>query len=479
MAETGLTRPSIGARFRLASRTLLGRLTERDAKEIVGPFDENAATVAYGMLSRIYGGASGEPPKRGTKEFLQAYSTSPMLRAATERIAMKMAATRWQLFARKRKGQRAERMVEWQTADYSTRLAIRKELQSKQELVEITEHPFLEGLARGNGLLTGYAVRSLTSIYLDTVGENFWLKERNGANAPSGFWPLPPHWVQETPTPSRPFFRLSFRGWQAEIPDTEILWWTVPDPENPYTRGSGVARAVADELDTDEFVAKYTSSFFHNRGVPNLLLFGEGLTEQISRQLERRWAAKYKTPGDLVKPFFTNAKIDVKEIGKSFRDLELVELRRYERDLVLQVYGVPPEVMGIVENSNRATIEAADFLMATYVLQPRLEAQREVLQQRLMPEYDDRLVLDFVSPIQEDKAFRLQAMTANPAMATVDEWRALQGLAPKEDGSGVVHLVSFSVLPTRRLDELPGALPTGEVDETEEEEEEEGRRGRG
>lgn len=453
-----LTRLPLGTRLRTAGRLLLGRLGARDAKALVGAFDDAAATAAYGMLGRIFNAGTGEPPKRGTKEYLEAYTTHPLLRAATERVATAVASVRFKLYARKGRGGKAIRDHDWQTASHAERLQIRKDLARHQELIEIEEHPMLEGLRRGNSMLTGLAVRSLTSVYLDTIGEVYWLKQRNGAGVPNAFWPLPPSWVQETPTPARREYRIAFRGWNVSIPDTEILSWTVPDPANPYARGSGLAQSLGDELDTDEFVAKFTRSFFHNRGIPNLMVFGEGVTPDVARMLEARWKAKYKNVEDQGKPFFTNAKIDVKELGQKFNDMQLVELRRYERDLVIQTFGLPPEVMGIIENSNRATIDAADYLMARYVVAPRCDAMREVWQARLIPEYDDRLVVDYDSPVQEDKAFRLQAMTAAPYTPLVDEWRDLQGLPALEDGSGQVHMVPFSLIPTDAIDQPIDAL---------------------
>lgn len=466
-------------RLRLAASTLFkGQVSARDAKELVGVFDANAAEAAFGLLAKIYGGASGEPPKRGTKEFLDAFSTSPMLRAVIDRIASRMAGTQWQLMAHKKGPNRARRHAEWQTADAKGRAQIRKDLRRHGELLDIAQHPFLDAMNRGNSLITGYGVRYLMSTYTDLVGENFLLKERGEYAEPRAFWPIPPHWIVETPTPQRRLFRTSHRSWIQDIPETEILWWTMPDPANPYVRGSAMARALADELDTDEYVSRYMSGFFYNRGVPQLMVFGEGLDRDAARELERRWSAKYKKAEHATKPFFTNTKIDVKEIGKSFKENDLVELRRYERDIVIQTFGLPPEVMGIIESSNRATIESADFLMATNVLQPRLEAMREVFQHRLIPEYDDRLVVDYVSPVAEDKEFQLKAMQAQPSMFTVDEWRAMAGHPEKEDGSGRVHLVSFNLIPTARLDQPPEpppapepTTPIAEVDDEEDDDE--------
>jgi hypothetical protein len=37
----------------------------------------------------------------------------------------------------------------------------------------------------------------------------------------------------------------------------------------------------------------------------------------------------------------------------------------------MQVYGIPPEKLGIVENSNRSTIDSADYLFAKSILVPQ------------------------------------------------------------------------------------------------------------
>ena len=83
--------------------------------------------------------------------------------------------------------------------------------------------------------------------------------------APIAFWPIPPSWVISTATPTNPFYRISFRGFQTEIPDTEIYWISEPNPANPFGRGSGMTQAVSDELDTDEYVQKFIKQFLQQR----------------------------------------------------------------------------------------------------------------------------------------------------------------------------------------------------------------------
>lgn len=443
-------RPSFRARLAVARKVL------------VGVFDDGAMTDAYGMLARIFPGSRGEPPKRGSKEYAEAYSEMPWLRAITERIAFACASVTWRLYGRRGRSGRAIRDTEWQTAAAPDRANIRKRLKAAGELIEIEDHPFLTFLRRGNGVLTGRQCRALNTVYVDLLGESYTIKGRNTAGVPDAAWPVPPHWVLETPTPQHRYYRFGYGGWQVEVPNADVLWMMNPNPANPYSRGSGLAQAIADELNTDEYAAKYASSFFYNRARPDLIITGEGMTKEVAKELESKWTAKLRGVTNAFRPFFLNKPLDVKEVGQNLEQMKLVELRQSERDTIMQVFGIPPEIMGVLESSNRATIESAEFLMGKFVITPRLEFQREIYQERMLPEYDDRLVLEYDSPIAADRATQLQAMTAAPWAPKVDEWRDFQGLDPLEDGSGQVHMVPISLVPTPSIDVIPDAFGTGE-----------------
>lgn len=419
-------------------------------KAAIGIFSNTSAQQAYGMLAGILPGGVGQPPKRGTKELLNAYNEMPWLRAVVNKVSRGVASTPWQLYV-VRRGGKAVKAAKIQRADYDVRRKLLAVCRKQAELVEIEEHPLLDLLDNANSFLTGLTARQLTQVHLDLVGEAFWLKERNGAGKPVAYWPLPPDWVISTPTPTRRFFRVSFRAWQGEIPDTEILWMADPDPTNPYGRGSGMARALADELETDEYAAKHTKSWFYNRARPDLVISGEGIRPEDTARLEEDWLRKNQGFWKAFKPYFLSKKVDIQTLSQTFENMQLVDLRKYERDTIIQVYGVPPEILGIIENSNRSTIDASDYLFARWVVQPRLEFLRAVLQERLVPEFDDRLILDYESPVAEDKEYNLKVAQAAPWSMTVDEWRELQGREPLPDEQGKVYMLPFNLYPSRTL----------------------------
>lgn len=442
------------------------------AKAAVGIFAPNSATAAHGLLGGISPGQTGLPPSRGTREYLNAYSKMPWLRAVTARIATRCATTDWQLFVQKKGDQRAVRNRLAQRAKGAERRKIMQKMADSGELTQIEDHPMLDLLSDANSFQTGDQMRRVTQLHLDLIGEAFWLKERDGLGMPIGVWPIPPDWILNTPTPTNPFFRVGFRGWRGMIPDTEFIWFCDPDPANPYGRGSGTARSLSDELETDEYAAKFTKAQFYNQARPDLIVYPKGapMREPDVKRLETDWLDKNQGFWKAMKPYFLTREVGITELDGSLnnRALQLVQLRQFERDTIMQVFGLPPEILGVLNNSNRATITAADLVMGRYVIEPRLEFMRAILQERLVPEYDERLIVEFVSPVQDDKDFQLEVMKSAPQIASVDEWRDLAGFEPMEDDAGRIHFAPSSLKPLDPTDAdglNPPPLPTPGYDE--------------
>jgi HK97 family phage portal protein len=423
------------------------------AKALMGLFSDDSLREAHGLLTGVMPSDAGAPPYRGASSILKAYSTMPWLRAVSQRIATAVAtsSTQWRLYAPASGSSRNLGIIQRSGDGATRRNLLRKAV---NDVVPIDDHLFLQALNRANSLMVGESLFKLTQIHLDLIGESFWIKQRNNFGAPVEFWPIPPDWVQSTPTPSSRAYRVAFRGWQGEIPDTEMLWMADLDPANPYGRGSGLARSLSDELETDEYAAKHTRQLFFNRARPDMIIWPKqqgahdiGLQQDQVRRLEERWLDGHQGFWRAAKPFFVGREINVHEVNQSLQELQMVELRQHERDTIVQVFGVPPELLGILTNSNRSTIDSADYLFSRWVVTPRMEFLRAQLQERLLPEYDDRLILDFESPIQEDREHMLESAKAAPWALTVNEWRGLQGQEPLPANGGDVHMMPLSLIP--------------------------------
>lgn len=420
------------------------------------------ADVAAGSIGRrILAGVMGwgnTAPRRGTAELIAYYRRSPHLRSNVGRIAMSMSAVKWRVFASASTGaerQAAARIrgmpVGGVDARTDRRKAIRKAI-DRGELREIPNHPALRVIDGGNNRHSGLVVRRLGQVYRELKGESFDALDFNGAGIPVQRWPIPPHWVRKTPDPVEPWFEINFLGVWERVPENAVLWLNDPDPINPYGRGSGIGEALADEFETDEHAAKHLSSWFKNHAMASHLIGVKGgNNDDALDEAEARWHEKHAGPFRNNRVQFHNGELDVVRLDDKFSDMEIVDVRRYEATISRETWNTPPEVVGHLDNSNKAAIVEALKFFGLLVLTPRCEFERAEYQSKLIPFYPDadRLLVDFDDPVPADKGFQLEAMKAAPWSATVNEWRQLRGAEDEEGGD--VRFVPISLVPMRNL----------------------------
>lgn len=420
-------------------------------RKMLAPKDGPAGLVAGVTRSTT------DPPKRGTREHLEVYEASPWQRAVSEKVANAVACCEFEVVAQRQPiaaGGRAVRNREAQRASTAIHRA-RKLHRAKQQgySVEVVmDHPMMAALDNPNPYMDRHGLLKITELHVDLVGDAYWLKQRGPLGQPIGYWPIPPHWIVETPRVDEPTFRFSYRAWQGRIAASEIAWLHEPAPANPYTRGTGIGWALADEIQVDEYASKMAAAFFFNRARPDFI-FATGLGDDETKRLEQDWIQKLQGFWRAHRPYFlAGSGADQVDLQKQIREFQqptmeqLVypNLRKVERDIILQTWGVPPELFGILESSNRATIETAEYTFARQVTAPKCERFRGFLQRQMIEDFDERGIVHCDSPVVEDKEFLLNAAKAAPWALTTDEWRKIQGLAQLGDEIGASRMIPLN-----------------------------------
>lgn len=216
-------------------------------------------------------------------------------------------------------------------------------------------------------------------------------------------------------------------------------------------------------MESDEYAAKHIKQFFFNRAKPDFMVYPKGEMNQMGPdqvdQLERKWLDRQQGFWKAFRPQFLSREVGIHEFTQNFQHLQLNELRAHSRDTSLQTYGINPEILGVLENSNRATIEGAFYAFQKLVVEPRAEFWRSEMQRKLIPDYDVRLILDYDSPVQEDREFTLKAYQAKPATVRVDEWRKMQGLPPIGGEEGELRFQAINETLHSGFEETPEAEP--------------------
>lgn len=412
-----------------------------------------------GGARRLLGGimpvGSSDPPAIGTEQLLDAYEEMPWLQMAARKASDGVAAALQISVLSVRRGGKTMPAKAYQLGGFQVRDVGIKEAKRAGELVSHPNHVFLAALADPNPYMTRRGLLHVTNSYLDIVGDGYWFVQRNVAGVPAGYWPIPAHWVLESPTVDRPQWRVGYRGWQVSLDEADILHFHDPGLSNPYGRGAGVGWALADDLEVDEYLAKMAKSMFFNQARPDFVVYNFG-SKTEKDTAERNWLRGHQGFWKEMRPHFMGGEPKFHEFKRqTMNELMYPEFRTRQRDIVLQVYGHPPEIFGILENSNRATIDAAFYLFQAGVVAPRAERMIEPLQRHFSREFDPRGVLHYPNAVPEDKEFLLKVAQAVPQSRQMDEWRELQGLDPWADERGRAYPVSIQHHMERDLFAVP------------------------
>lgn len=308
----------------------------------------------------------------------------------------------------------------------------------------------------------------ILSVYFELVGEAFlMLKEPSGPV--SELIPIPPTWVQTRPTAGNPFYRIVMYNREEalpiEVPEQQVLWFRKPNPQDPWC-GLGKAFAIDTELAQYHEANKFNRAVFVNGAFPGTMISIKGLGPTEQKRFQADFESRFGGWNNNGKPMVVGADVSVQDMSKSQRDMDFVSLLKFIRDTSGQNWNIPPELLGIVENSNRASIESAMYIHAMNNLEPRLRMWRAEFNRKLVPRFNDpSLELTYISPVRETAEFVLAQ--ANEGLTrgalTINEWRKRNGF-PETDG-GDVRLVPSNTAPAGMLANqtinAPTVSPTG------------------
>ena len=79
-----------------------------------------------------------------------------------------------------------------------------------------------------------------------------------------------------------------------------------------------MAEALSDELETDEYAAKYVKTWFFNGAVPSGIAAFEGASEPELKRA-REWEQEHQGHQRANRMFFANGKMNFSKVDNSFR----------------------------------------------------------------------------------------------------------------------------------------------------------------
>jgi len=326
------------------------------------------------------------------------------------------------------------------------------------ETSEIVEHPILDLLRSPNPLLLGYTQDYITSAWLDAIGECLLLFDRDVNNKIEGIYPISCRFIKGLPRAGYPYWRLQVGNEIKNVPITELIYIKVPDLYDIYGRGAGKGESLNDELSIHELSGKQIGQYFANSAIPPYIMGLEGANKEQAERLRdnflnnnQGWVKRYL-------PYFLAGKIHPVKLQSEFKDMELNNLRKDQRDVIMNIFQVPEELYGRSKNSNKATASVAETNFAKQVITPRLKLMTEHYNAFLLPEFQEKnktLKLKFRSVVPRDKDFERETKKTTPWAFSINEHRRTVGASDIEGLDDVypipmgIRMVKFDDLTTQ------------------------------
>jgi HK97 family phage portal protein len=326
--------------------------------------------------------------------------------------------------------------------------------------IKLNNHPLLNLIDEFNPLMnTGIDGWYTLQSWLEINGNCYLMMERDNEGLPTYLWVINPNDVLELPSkPNGYNYVLKIRQVPKKVPITEIIHFKNINPFDIYGKGIGTIHAMLDTLQTNKYSNEQVNSYFYNQAVPPYIV-GADVTPDQLRELKSNWEMNNKGFWNRHKPYFTNTEnISVTKLTDSFNDMQMLQIIENGAETIRQLFGIPPEIIGKVENSNRATIQGAREIYAREVLEYRLKKIAEVLNNTLVREFSGNLILEYKTPVPSDKELMLRTMQQFPQFFKGNEIRELAGLEVDYDkgdeyaGANSGDIVPNSKMPINRAD---------------------------
>ena len=296
------------------------------------------------------------------------------------------------------------------------KLRIYKEVAGKGN-EEITGEELNRLIKRPNDFLSYRELIQITVINMVITGNQFWNlvgTSEDGvissSNKPVEIWWVKPEQIEIKAHGTKFIEKYEFVSKTAKPKDlepSEIIHFKLANPDS-YFRGLGSLEAAKNTAIMEFNAVAYNKNFLANDATPfGLFSSPDKLTKTQMKQHKRAWEETHKGSGKAGKIGYVWGGMEFKEIGKTPKDAQFIEMRKMNREEILATLGVPPSVVGLLEYANYSNMEVQQKKFWEDAVMPILNLIADKLTLNLAPHFNEDYWLEFdysnIKVLQEDE----------------------------------------------------------------------------
>lgn len=291
------------------------------------------------------------------------------------------------------------------------------------------EHPAKE-------LVTPELLRELVSHMLLT-GTAYYYKEKIGKKV-DGLELLRADlvYIEENEDGSLKNFRYDGGRKSFTFQPEDVIDFSLFNPLRsfPYTvKGVSPVSAIAIQAEMDRTANRWNWNFFRNGAtIGGTLESDEDIDEDSKSLIVSKWKEKFGGVNNSHSIALLDKGLKYKAIPVSKREMDFVESKRLTRDEILAIFKVPPAVVGLTDNANRASATVALETFYRICVSPLASQIASVITKELFAGVGK---FEFVNVVPVDTE-ALRADFLGGAI-TLNEYRRGRGYAPLKGGDSL------------------------------------------
>lgn len=200
------------------------------------------------------------------------------------------------------------------------------------------------------------------------------------------------------------YFQYGWTGAALPVPfgKREIIYISM-NSRSDSVYGRSPLEVLNDTLLTLIYGQQYNLDFYLNGNAPEGIINLQGAEQDIAEVFQQRLSNKFRIKDGFGNerrighryPVYGGPGVDFVPFQLSSRDMQILEQQKWFIKLVWASFGVPPDEMGFVEDSNKAVSQTQASLAKRKALKPILKKIEYAVNTQLMPELDPTGVLEF------------------------------------------------------------------------------------
>jgi HK97 family phage portal protein len=341
-------------------------------------------------------------------------------------------------------------------------------LNSGEEIVEITNHPFLWLKDHPNPKASWTEIIEMSQTYLELTGSCYWYVNNNQMGIPGEIWVLPPQWL-------RPVIIDGFISHYEYIQGVnkvdysveEVLPFLLPNPRRPWLDGYSWIYAIYEQLNILDKYNATEAAILDNEGLPKgIIKAKDGLSPEEAIRWEHRYNNKFRRAG-AGGVLVLEDDADFTPISWAPRDLARLSVLDNARLSVANASGVPYEMISEGGSSQYNVDVTIANRHVERAIVPRLRRLQECLNRGLISRYDDSgdlfVAFDDPSPTNQEMERENLQVYVTTGIITPNEARIQLGYEETDWGSLPAGMYNAASTDAAKESEVEVELPEEET----------------